>query len=88
MRVAGARAGKAVRVSLVVSGKLARKLGLARKARAVTVASGRAKVKAGGVASVRVTFTRAARKRLARASGVSLSLRAAGATTRTISLRR
>lgn len=88
VRVAGARAGKAVRVSLVVSGKLARKLGLARKARAVTVASGRAKVKAGGVASVRVTFTRAARKRLARASGVSLSLRAAGATTRTISLRR
>lgn len=81
---------------LVLSGRLAKRLRLSKKARPVTVARGAATAPAGAKAAVRLKFTKAAKRRLARKRSVELKLvltpsDAGGAGTaavRSITLRR
>lgn len=87
VRVKGAGAKARLKGTLVLAAPAARRLGLTKGKRAVTVASGSATARADGGATLTLRFTKAARTRLARAKSVKLTLRAGGAT-RTITLKR
>jgi len=88
VKVTGAVAGRRVSVAFVLSASVARKHGLTRGKRAVTVATGTAEATKAGTATVRVRFTRIARARLAKAKSVPVSVQATGAKTRTVTFRR
>lgn len=88
IRVKGVRAGAKLHATLQLAGPAARKLGLARGTRAVTVAGGDAKAGAAGTATLKLRFTKLASRRLARVKTVKLTLRASGAAARTLTLKR
>lgn len=63
-----------LRVSLRVDGTTARRLGLTREQRALTIATASRTVRSGATASVRVTFTALAKRKLRRAKLVRATL--------------
>jgi hypothetical protein len=87
VRVAGAKPGATVKVTLVLAASAARRAGLTRGKRPVAIAAGAARAGSRGTATVRLRFTRAARTRLARVKRLAPTLRA-GASSRAIVLRR
>ncbi len=80
VRIAGGETRATVEATLVLPASAARRAGLTKGRRAVTIAAGSARASSAGTATVRLRFTKPARSRLARARGVKATLRAAGAT--------
>jgi hypothetical protein len=74
------------KVTAGISKSVAKQAGLGRKA--LTVASGSAKGKADGTASVRVKFTTRAASKLAKLRSVRLTIAVAGGPSRTVTLKR
>lgn len=83
--VLGQSAGNKVLVKVSVDAKTAKKLKLGRKR--TTVATGKGTVGADGAASVKVTFTKAAKKRLAKQRKVTFKVSAGNSST-TLTLKR
>lgn len=80
LRVGGVRARATVKATLVLGAAAARRAGLTRGKRAVVIAAGSAKADSRGSATVRLRFTKAARRRLARVSAVKATVRVGGAS--------
>lgn len=84
VRVGGVKPRATVRATFVLAAAAARRTGLTRDKRAVVIAVGSAKANGTGTAVVRLRFTPAARRRLARVASLKATLRVGGAARVTV----